>query len=113
GQPVVRTRGWSFKVKRSRGARLGAAFKGTKVAAVVTSARRYSAGGISPGDSLGQVQRAAGNLGGGVWTSGTGRQSRYAFGISGGRVEWVGVLKSGAAQSANKVKRFARLALRG
>lgn len=112
GQPVVRTRGWSFKVRRSRGARLGAAFKGTKVAAVVTSARRYSAGGISPGDSQAEVQRAA-SLGGGVWTAATGRQSRYAFGVSGGVVRWVGVLKKGSAQQADQVKRLARLALRG
>ncbi len=113
GQPVIRTRGWTFKVKRSGGARIGAAFKRTKVAAVVTSARRYSASGISPGDSPRKVKRGAESLGGRVWTTGTGRQSRYAFGVGGGEVKWVGVLKRGSAQSASKIKRSARLALRG
>ena len=113
GQPVVRTGGWSFKVKRTPGATLGAAFKGTKVAAVVTSAPRYSAGGVSPGDSANGLGQVASPLGNGVWVVGTGRQSRYIFGVSGGKVRWVGVATSGTAKSAKKVSRAARLALFG
>jgi hypothetical protein len=53
------------------------------------------------------------SLGGGIWTTGTGRQSRYVFAVSGGRVKSIGVAKSGVAQGAKKLNRLARLALSG
>ena len=100
-------------MKRSHGARLGPAFKGTKVWVIATSSSRYSAAGIEPGDSVAELSGAAEHLGGPVWTAGTGRQSRYVFGVGGGEVQWVGVAKGKLASSAAKIKRGARVVLGG
>jgi microsomal dipeptidase-like Zn-dependent dipeptidase len=111
-QPVSRSRGWSFKVRRSRGKRAGAYFKGTKVALVASAARGHSADGVRPGDAASAIPGSAEELGAGLFTAETSRQSRYVYRVKGDKVAWVGVAKKGLAGNAKALARGARLALR-
>jgi hypothetical protein len=111
GQPASRTRGWRWKVRRSRGAVVGAAFtRRGKVGLVASTARRYRAGGIQPGTSVQQLGSVAEHLGGKVWVRETGKGTQFVYGVRRGKVRLVGVGTAGVTGKASRVARFAKLA---
>lgn len=111
GQPATRTRGWRWRVRRSRGATLGAAFAGARVQMIASNARGYRAAGINKGARITQLRRIADPLGHGVWVKKAGKRSRFVYGVAGGKVRFVGVGTRRATGSAQAALRYARVAL--
>jgi hypothetical protein len=108
GQPLQRTRAWTYCVKGSR--REGAAAVLTpegKVALVATRAPSHGLVGIRPGDRLADLRGHARRIGGGVWTKRLGK-SRVAYLVRHGRVQIVAVA-SRQAGSGKKLRGYLKL----
>jgi hypothetical protein len=106
GQPLTRTRAWTYCVE---GARASAAKKrkkkrarasgGTtavltpegKVALIATTAKGHRARGIHPGSSASTLRGHARRLGKGVWVSKLGKKTRVAYVVKGKRVRTVAI----------------------
>ncbi len=111
GQPDSRTRGWRWRARKSRGAKVGAAFGGARVKLIASTARGYRAAGIRPGNRTTRLNRVARPLGGGLWVKKATKRNRFLFGTKGGRVSFVGVGTPKATNGRKGAARFARLAL--
>jgi hypothetical protein len=79
GQPLRRTRAWTYCVSSagSRGAAAVLTPEGT-VALVASDAPRHSARGVRPGTKLVALRRHAKRIGGGVWMARTSRKAARA-----------------------------------
>jgi hypothetical protein len=89
GQPLIRTRAWTWCVKGKRNRRAGATAVLTprgKVALVASSARGHGALGITPGDRAARLEAVAGRIGRGIWVA-----NRFAFVVRKGVVRTVAV----------------------
>ncbi len=77
GQPLRRTRAWTYCVKKSgnRGAAAVLTPGGT-VALVASDAPRHRAGGIRPGTKLAELRGRAKRIGGGIWVSRKGKKAK-------------------------------------
>ena len=79
GQPLRRTRAWTYCVKDSgdRGAAAVLTPEGT-VALIASDARGHRAGGIRPGTKLAKLRRHANGVGGGIWVARKGKKASAA-----------------------------------
>ncbi len=112
GQPATRTRGWSWRVRHTKRAKLGAAFTGKgRVGLVVTTARGYRAGGVRNGFRASALRGFAKPLGRGVWVRGTRRGNRFVYGLRRGKVSFVGVGTKRSTITSKRIARLVRLAL--
>jgi hypothetical protein len=84
---------------------------GGRVAMVLTTARRYGAGGVHPGARAAAVRKGGRSLGGGLWL---GRRlrggARYVYGVRGARVRWVAVASRAAVRRARTLRADVRAA---
>jgi hypothetical protein len=108
GQPLRRTRAWTYCVKKSGQAGAAAVLTPQgKVALVATDAPGYRLRGISPGDGLGDLPDSAKRIGGGVWTTRLGK-SRIGYLVRKDRVRMVAVGGPGA-RSPKKLRQYLSL----
>jgi hypothetical protein len=108
GQPLRRTRAWTYCVKKS--GKAGAAAVLTpqgKVALVASDAPGYRLGGVSPGDGLADLPSRVKRIGGGVWTTRLGK-SRIGYLVKNDRVRMVAVGGPGA-RSPKKLRQYLSL----
>ena len=79
GQPLRRTRAWTYCVKDSgdRGAAAVLTPEGT-VALIASDARGHRAGGIRPGTKLAKLRGHAKRVGGGIWVARKGKKASAA-----------------------------------
>jgi hypothetical protein len=79
GQPLRRTRAWTYCVKDSgdRGAAAVLTPEGV-VALIASDARGHRAGGIRPGTKLAKLREHAKRVGGGIWVARKGKKARAA-----------------------------------
>jgi hypothetical protein len=106
GQPLTRTRAWSWCVKGKRNRRAAATAVLTprgKVALVASSAEGQGALGVAPGDSAARLRGRAKEIGGGVWVA-----KRFAFVVRNGTVRTAAVAGGPAAQSTAKLRSYLR-----
>jgi hypothetical protein len=77
GQPLRRTRAWTYCVSKSgsRGAAAVLTPEGS-VALIASDARGHRAGGVRPGTKLAQLRGRAKRIGGGVWVARTGKRAK-------------------------------------
>jgi hypothetical protein len=77
GQPLRRTRAWTYCVKDSgsRGAAAVLTPEGT-VALIASDARGHRAGGIRPGTKLAKLRGRAKRIGGGIWLARTRKKAK-------------------------------------
>jgi hypothetical protein len=77
GQPLRRTRAWTYCVQKSgsRGAAAVLTPDGT-VALIASDARGHRARGIRPGTKLSKLRGRAKRIGGGIWVARTGKGAR-------------------------------------
>jgi hypothetical protein len=103
GQPLRRTRAWSYCVKGKANRRAAANAVLTpdgSVALIATSAEGQTANGVGPGASVARVRSSdASPIGGGVWTASLGN-STIAYVVRGGTVRTVALAGSAAASEA-------------
>src|SRR4051812_13424936 len=104
GQPLTRTRAWTYcvegakasaaKKKKKRAASGGNTAVLTpegKVALVATTAKRYKARGVHPGSPASVLRGHARRLGKGIWVSKLGKKTRVAYVVKGRRVRTVAI----------------------
>lgn len=102
GQPLHRSRAWTYCVngKRNRHASASAVLTPDgRVALVATNVPGQRALGIGPGASAGAVRRVAEPVGGGIWRAKLGANTAV-FVVRGGRVRTVGLAGSAAGGDA-------------
>ena len=113
GQPDARTRGWTWRIRKAPGAELGAALTTRgKVGLVVSTAPGFNAAGLDTGTPARKLQGTAHPLGGGLWVHDTRGDSRFVFGVRGGRVRFAGVGTAAVTRNARTLARHAGIALR-
>jgi hypothetical protein len=106
GQPLTRTRAWSWCVKGKRNRHAAATAVLTpagSVALVASGAEGQSALGIAPGDSATRLRGRAKEVGGGVWVA-----KRFAFVVRTGVVRTVAVAVGPAARGTTALRAYLR-----
>jgi hypothetical protein len=110
GQPLRRTRAWSYCVK-GRGNRRAAATavltRGGRVALVASGAGGQGALGVAPGESAARLRGLAKEVGGGVWVAKR-SGATFAFVVRKGVVRTVAIAGGPAAGSTPALRSYLR-----
>ncbi|HEY8000631.1 MAG TPA: hypothetical protein VID76_01765, partial [Solirubrobacterales bacterium] len=115
GQPLRRTRAWSYCVggKRNRGSSATAVITPAgRVALVATNAGHLRALGVGAGASVSRLRHTAERIGGGVWTARLGGRT-VAYVVRHGSVQTVALAGGAAARSEASLRSYLRLIPRG
>ncbi len=110
GQPLQRTRAWTYCVKGKKNARAAATAVLTpegSVALVASSARTHAARGVTPGSPASKLKGRAKPAGRNLWLARKGK-STFAFATKRGRVRTIAV-GTGAAGSRAGIKEYLAL----
>jgi hypothetical protein len=108
GQPIHRTRTWSWCVKGKRGANASQAVVMTphgKAALVASSARGQELFGVAPGDSASTLDGAE-RLGAHVFTRKLDKHHTLAYSVGGGEVKAVALAGPKAAESDHTLRSY-------
>jgi hypothetical protein len=114
GQPKVRGNwawSWCVRGRKNRGRRVAAALtRDGTVALVATNAVNADAKRIRVGDDAARLQGQARELGTGLFVRRAGSRARFVYGVTGGRVRFVGVATRAAARNRASLRRYLKLA---
>jgi hypothetical protein len=121
GQPVSRTRTWSWCASGRRPARAGEKKAGgkqvaavfdrkAKVALIASTLRKHRADGVRPGMLEEDVRGDRERFGSGIRVSDAGNGRRFFYGVHRGRVTFVGLASAAAAASPGTLKRYIKRA---
>ena len=111
GQPQTRTRAWDYCSGRGDGGKVTPVFtEGGRVSLIASRARFHRAAGIGPGARARRLRGRAKSFGRGVMVRNAGRGVKFVYGVSKGRVTYVGVASKATGKSRAALKRDLKLA---
>ena len=111
GQPLSRTRAWTYCVKGGRTATTAVLTPEGSVALIASSAPGHRARGVRPGAPLARLRGRAKRIGGGVWAGRLGK-TRVAYLVRGKRVRTVAIAGP-AARRGKALRAYLKLVPRG